>query len=97
MELQADTIKGKSDKSVFKDNKGWEFVVDGNIYRDYQSNEIAIEYEKVLNYLIAKDFVLNEDKSKQRTDKTGELIKICKSFTSKAVKSSKSKYLYSQL
>ncbi|BDB53809.1 hypothetical protein GENT5_01140 [Flavobacterium ammoniigenes] len=73
-ELQAEVIKGKLDKEVFTDVRGWEFVVDETIYRDNESKEIAIEYEKVLNYLIAKDFVLKEDKSKERTDKINELI-----------------------
>ncbi len=73
-ELQSELLKDKKDKEVFKDLRGWEFVVDDTIYRDNESKEIAIEYEKVLNYLIAKDFVLNQNKSKDRTDKINELI-----------------------
>lgn len=72
--LQAGQLGGKKDKEVFRDDRGWEFLVDQTIVRDNGSKEIAIEYEKVLNYLIAKDFVLSEDKSTQRTDKIAELI-----------------------
>src|SRR5690606_3721678 len=36
---------------------------------------IACEFEKVLNYLNAKDYILDEDKSKKRTDQIKELIK----------------------
>jgi SIR2-like domain len=73
-ELQAELVEDKSDKEVFKDSKGWEFVVDESIVRDNESKEIALEYEKVLNYLIAKEFVLNENKSIKRDDKISELI-----------------------
>lgn len=59
---------------AFKDERGWDFEIVENIVRDLPSKEIAIEYEKVLNFLIATDFVLNEDKSKERTDKYAELI-----------------------
>ncbi|SHJ67801.1 SIR2-like domain-containing protein [Reichenbachiella agariperforans] len=73
-ELQSDLVGDKADKTVFKDGRGWDCIVDESIYRDNVSKEIAIEFEKVLNYLIAKDFVLNEDKSQERTDKINELI-----------------------
>lgn len=59
---------------TFKDERSWEFEIADDIVRDIPSKEIAIEYEKVLNYLIALDFVFNEDKSKIRTDKYAELI-----------------------
>ena len=72
--LQADQLGGKEDKTVFKDDRGWEFIVDGTIIRDNESKEIAIEYEKVLNYLIALDYVFSEDKSSVRKDKIAELI-----------------------
>ncbi len=72
--LQAEFLGKNPDGEVFKDQRGWEFLVDGEVVRDNQSKEIAIEYEKVLNYLIAKDFVLSEDKSNPRTDKIAELI-----------------------
>ena len=73
-ELQAEVIKGKKDEAVFKDIRGWECVVDKNIYRDNESKEIAIEYEKVLNYLIAKDYIFKENKIEERTDNINELI-----------------------
>jgi len=44
---------------------------DDDIIRD--GADIKIEYEKVLNYLIAKDFTLDEENT-ERTDKTKELI-----------------------
>ncbi|MEN9446126.1 MAG: hypothetical protein RL728_638, partial [Bacteroidota bacterium] len=58
----------------FVDSRNWKFEIDKDIVRDFTSKEIAIEYEKVLNYLIAKDFILSEDKSTKRTDKINELI-----------------------
>jgi len=73
-ELQADLVENRNDKDVFKDHRDWEFIVDGSIVRDNQSQEIALEYERVLNYLIAKDFVLSQDKTQKRTDKINELI-----------------------
>jgi hypothetical protein len=73
-ELQAQLTKDKADETVFRDHRGWEFVIDESICRDNESKEIAIEYERVLNYLIAKNYVLTEDKSIDRTDKIEELI-----------------------
>ncbi len=58
----------------FEDERKWKFVIESDIIRDNESKEIATEYEKILNFLIAKDFVLNEDKSTERTDKAKELI-----------------------
>lgn len=77
--LQADKLKfGKAnlieETQEFEDERKWKFFIDSDIIRDIKSKEIAIEYEKVLNYLIAKDFILNEDKSRERTDKISELI-----------------------
>ena len=45
--------------------------VDDDMIRD--GKDIKIEYEKVLNYLIAKDFTLDEENA-ERTDKIKELI-----------------------
>ncbi|WP_299779207.1 SIR2 family protein [uncultured Formosa sp.] len=78
-ELQTDFLKeGKgnliSGTQTFEDKRKWKFKIESDIVRDLESNEIAIEYEKVLNYLIAKDFVLSLDKSQIRTDKISELI-----------------------
>jgi hypothetical protein len=77
--LQAETLKFGKGKSVpesneFIDERGWKFYIEGELVRDFESKEIAIEYEKILNYLIAKDYVLTEDKSAIRKDKIGELI-----------------------
>jgi hypothetical protein len=58
----------------FKNDKGWEFHIEDDFVRDSKSGEIVLEYEAVLNYLIAKDFVLDKDKSKDRIDKCAELI-----------------------
>ena len=38
------------------------------------SGEIASEFERILNFLIAKNYILEEDKSTDRTDKISELI-----------------------
>lgn len=72
--LQVEELNGKADEDVFKDERGWEFVVDGKMVRDNESNEIAIEYERMLNYLIAKDYILNEEKGNKRKDNISELI-----------------------
>lgn len=82
-QLQADLLKyGKStligETQTFEDNRKRKLEIVDDIVRDIESKEIVIEYEKVLNYLIALDYVFNEDKSKQRTDKYAELITIIK-------------------
>lgn len=64
--------KGSDD--CFKDDKGWKFYIEDDFVRDAESAEIVLEYEEVLNYLIAKDFVLSKDKSTERTDKISQLI-----------------------
>lgn len=78
--LQSDFLKYGKDNfdegsdDTFKNEKGWKFYIEDEFVRDGESAEIALEYEKVLNYLIAKDFVFKEDKSQKRKDKIGELI-----------------------
>lgn len=76
--LQAERLAyGRShltNETEFEDERKWKFFIVDNIIRDIQSKEIATEYEKILNYLIAKDFVLSEDKSNERSDKISELI-----------------------
>ena len=58
----------------FKDKWGRKCdIYDDGFIRDSETEEIAIEYEKVLNYLIAKDFTLDEENA-ERTDKAKELI-----------------------
>lgn len=78
-ELQADFLEfGKSHlisgTQTFEDKRKWKFIIKDDVVRDIESNEISIEYEQLLNYLIAKDYVLTLDKSKPRTDKISELI-----------------------
>src|SRR5690606_38889211 len=73
-QLQGDLLnKGKANliegTQTFEDERKWKFKIVDEIVRDNDSNEIVIEYEKVLNYLIALDYIFHEDKSKQRTDK----------------------------
>lgn len=71
---KANLLKGAGHQ-CFKNELGWKFdIYTDETVRDSESKEIAIEYEKVLNYLIAKNFVLNEDKSVEREDKVSELI-----------------------
>jgi len=77
--LQAELLKyGKEhleqDSNQFEDERKWRFYIEDDIVRDIQSKDMVIEYEKVLNYLIAKDYVLSEDKSGARTDKINDLI-----------------------
>lgn len=82
-ELQADFLEyGKAHlipgTQTFEDKRKWKYSIEKEVVRDIESNEIYIEYEKLLNYLIAKDFVLTLDKSKTRTDKIPELIESIK-------------------
>jgi len=81
--LQADRLTfGKANliagTQEFVDERKWKFIIKDEIIRDVVSNDISIEYEKVLNFLIALDFVFSEDKSSQRVDKISELITIIK-------------------
>ena len=78
-QLQAkDLAYGKANfitgTQTFVKYETWKFRVENEIVRDDVSGEMAIEYEKVLNFLIAMDFVFEEDKSKSRDDNYGELI-----------------------
>jgi hypothetical protein len=63
---------------TFEDRRNWKFSIQDDIVRDINSGEIAIEYEKVLNYLIALEYVLAEDKSAVRNDFVSELIIVIK-------------------
>ncbi|WP_439484311.1 SIR2 family protein [Cyclobacterium plantarum] len=78
-QLQGELLKyGKAhlidDTQTFEDKRKWKFEIVDEIVRDVKSKEIVIEYEKVLNYLIASEFVSNEDKSKEKTQKHADLI-----------------------
>lgn len=69
----------KDTSGIFKNENGWNYIKDkNNIFRDIESKEISIEYEKVLNYLIACDYVFGENKQEKRTDRCDELITIIK-------------------
>jgi hypothetical protein len=71
-------IEGE-DILCFLNEQGWKYSIftDGTV-RDSDSKEIVIEYEKVLNYLIAKDFILDQEQSSDRKDHIKELIKTIK-------------------
>lgn len=58
----------------FEDERKWKFYIESDIIRDSQTKEIYIELEKILNFLIATDYVFDEIKSEPRTDKIKELI-----------------------
>jgi hypothetical protein len=62
----------------FTNERGWEFIIEDDIVRDDLSKEIITEYEKILNYLIAKDFIESEKNTVPRTDLIGELINTIK-------------------
>jgi len=78
--LQRDFLKygtehlKEGSKDSFENEKGWKFYIEDDIVRDGESAEIVLEYEKILNYLIAKDFVLQQEKGEARKDKVSELI-----------------------
>ncbi|MCO6163961.1 SIR2 family protein [Flavobacterium sp. NRK F7] len=69
---KANLLEGSDD--TFKNDKGWEFYIEDDFVRDGISGEIVLEYEFLLNYLIAKDFVLDKDRSQERVDKCSKLI-----------------------
>lgn len=73
LEYGKKNLDADSDES-FTDDRGWKFYIEDDFVRDSDSAEIVLEYEAVLNYLIAKDFVLDKDKSKKRNDKCAQLI-----------------------
>lgn len=58
----------------FIDNNGWTYIIEDDIARDSQSKEIATEFERILNYLIAQDYILDEHTGEKRTDKIKALI-----------------------
>lgn len=64
----------EDETNEFLDGRGWKFKIEADIIRDADTGEIATEYEAILNYLIAKEFVLDQDKSLDRTDKISQLI-----------------------
>ena len=77
--LQADKLKyGQANliekTNEFEDERKWKFYIDTEIVRDSETKEIVVELEKVLNFLIAFDYIQNEIKSIERIDKTTELI-----------------------
>jgi len=65
------TIKALQKSNSPKEEK--EKGKENEIIRVKESKDIATKYEKVLNYLIAKDYTLDEENAK-RTDKIKELI-----------------------
>lgn len=58
----------------FEDERKWKFHIESDIIRDSITNEISIELERLLNFLIATDYVFEEIKNEPRTDKINELI-----------------------
>jgi hypothetical protein len=73
-------IEGKIDKETgrYQDENGGAFIVNEEIIRDEESNEIAVEFERILNYLIAQDYLLDENTKVERSDEIKDLIRIIK-------------------
>src|SRR5690606_14996979 len=63
-----------NDTETFADKNGWTYLIEDDIIRDSQSKEIAIEFERILNYLIAQDYILDEHTGEKREDKIKALI-----------------------
>lgn len=76
--LQKEQLKDKEEGSTFKDKKGWEFIIKESIIRDSLSGEIATEYESVLNYLTATEFLLSLTNMAEEAKQTRELISTIK-------------------
>ena len=76
--LQKEQLKDKEEGSTFKDKKGWEFIIKESIIRDSLSGEIATEYESVLNYLTATEFLQSLTNMEEEAKQTRELISTIK-------------------
>ncbi len=76
--LQKEQLKDKEEGSTFKDKKGWEFIIKESIIRDSLSGEIATEYESVLNYLTATEFLQSLTNMAEEAKQTRELISTIK-------------------
>lgn len=76
--LQQEQLKNKEEGAKFKDKKGWEFTIKESIIRDSLSGEIAIEYETVLNYLTATEFLQSLTNMEEEAKHTKELISTIK-------------------
>ena len=73
-EYGANNLIEESEHECFRDHRGRKHdIYDDGIIRDSETEEIALEYEQVLNYLIAKDYTL-EKENVEREDKIKELI-----------------------
>lgn len=70
-----DNLNGETNE--FEDKRGWLFYIEAEIVRDYQTKEIFVELEKVLNYLQAKNYIDNL-KSNNTESKTTKLITLIK-------------------
>jgi hypothetical protein len=75
-EATAQILQGEHTDSteIFTYKNGWTYIIEGDIIRDSQSKEIAIEFERLFNYLIAQDFILDEHTGEERMDKLKDLI-----------------------
>ena len=58
----------------YTSSAGWTYSVENDLIRDDQTKEIAVEFERILNYLIAQDFIFSENTGAERKDKIGDLI-----------------------
>jgi hypothetical protein len=70
------TVEKLQGDSIGKLEEWEEKKDDENLKRIKSTGDIAVEFERILNFVIAKDYVNDEDKSEQRVDKIKELI-IC--------------------
>lgn len=63
---------------TYTDERGWKYIVKDSTIRDFHSGDLYVEFEKVLNYLIALDYVYAQQTEAPRTDKINILIKLIK-------------------
>jgi len=64
----------------FKDDRGWTFKIDEDgLIRDSTTNEIYVEFENVMNYLIALNYISRQNSSEASEDKSELLIQELKS------------------
>lgn len=68
----------QDDGISFKNENGWLLKIEDDLVRDNESLELVIEYEKVLNVLIAKQYVFEEEGDTLKAEKYTALIEIIK-------------------
>lgn len=82
--LQAEKLEyGKKHLSApasntFKDERGWDFYIDEDLIRDSTTKEIFVEFESIMNFLIASNYLQEQNKSITKNEKSALLLQVLK-------------------